>query len=199
MPHAFPRDDRSKAFESTASDLGELSRRCNTGVERDKAGPMKDLVRFEVAEGVATLTLDAPPANTYSYEMMQALDAAVLRARMDDSVHAIVLIGEGDKFFCAGADIAMLNEVTPSFKYYFCLHANETLNRLRANSEAGDRRDQRPLRRRWARSRDGGRFARRQSGQGQARPARSDARRAPPAPAAHSGSRACSVDPRRSS
>ncbi|MHC4820703.1 MAG: enoyl-CoA hydratase/isomerase family protein, partial [Planctomycetota bacterium] len=36
----------------------------------------------------------------------------------------------GDRFFCAGADIAMLDRVTPQFKYYFCLHANETLLRL---------------------------------------------------------------------
>jgi enoyl-CoA hydratase/carnithine racemase len=36
----------------------------------------------------------------------------------------------GEKFFCAGASIQMLNSVTPTFKYYFCLHANETLNRL---------------------------------------------------------------------
>jgi enoyl-CoA hydratase/carnithine racemase len=42
----------------------------------------------------------------------------------------IVITGKGDKFFCAGADIRMLADVTPSFKYYFCLHANETLLRL---------------------------------------------------------------------
>ena len=36
----------------------------------------------------------------------------------------------GDKFFSAGADIEMLNRVSPQFKYNFCLHANETLNRL---------------------------------------------------------------------
>src|SRR5262249_37939137 len=35
-----------------------------------------------------------------------------------------------EKFFCAGADIAMLNRAAPAYKYYFCLHANETLNRL---------------------------------------------------------------------
>src|SRR6266567_3754053 len=87
-------------------------------------------VAFSVDGGVATLTLRDPPANTYSYEMMQALDAAILRARMDDSVHVIVLRGDGEKFFCAGADIKMLNEAQPSFKYYFCLHANETLLRL---------------------------------------------------------------------
>ncbi|MBI4737314.1 MAG: enoyl-CoA hydratase/isomerase family protein, partial [candidate division NC10 bacterium] len=38
--------------------------------------------------------------------------------------------GKGEKFFSAGANIKMLSEVTPQFKYYFCLHANETLNRL---------------------------------------------------------------------
>src|SRR6185437_1683107 len=79
---------------------------------------------------VAVFTLNNPPANSYSYEMMRALDAAILDARMDESVHVIVIRGAGEKFFCAGADIAMLDDVTPSFKYAFCLHANETLNRL---------------------------------------------------------------------
>ena len=32
--------------------------------------------------------------------------------------------------FIAGADINMLKTADPTFKYYFCLHANETLNRL---------------------------------------------------------------------
>jgi enoyl-CoA hydratase len=88
------------------------------------------LVSYEVSEGVAVLTLTDPPANTYSYDMMRRLDALVLDARMDDGVHVIVLRGAGEKFFCAGADIRMLSSVTPRFKYYFCLHANETLNRL---------------------------------------------------------------------
>jgi enoyl-CoA hydratase/carnithine racemase len=81
-------------------------------------------------DGIATITLNDPPANTYSYEMMQSLDAALLEARMDDGVHVILLRGAGEKFFCAGANIKMLGAVTPRFKYYFCLHANETLNRL---------------------------------------------------------------------
>ena len=82
------------------------------------------------ADGVLTITLDDPPANTYSYEMMQELDAAVLAARMDAAVHVIVITGAGEKFFCAGANIGMLKDADPNFKYYFCLHANETLNRL---------------------------------------------------------------------
>ena len=87
-------------------------------------------VEYTVANGVAVLTLSDGRANTYSYEMMQELDHAILAARMDDSVQVIVITGAGEKFFCAGADIEMLANVTPSFKYYFCLHANETLSRL---------------------------------------------------------------------
>jgi len=88
------------------------------------------LVEYRTQDGIAILELNAPPANTYSYEMMRQLDDAILQARMDESVAVMVLRGAGEKFFCAGADIGMLNNVTPEFKYYFCLHANETLNRL---------------------------------------------------------------------
>jgi enoyl-CoA hydratase len=88
------------------------------------------LVHFKVSDGVALLTLDDPPANTYTYAMMRQLDEAVLRARMRDDVHVLVITGQGEKFFSAGANIQMLNEVTAGFKYCFCLHANETLQRL---------------------------------------------------------------------
>ena len=87
-------------------------------------------ITTSAADGIAVFELNDPPANTYSYEMMQELDAAILGARMDASVHVIVLRGAGEKFFCAGANIGMLKTADAEFKYYFCLHANETLNRL---------------------------------------------------------------------
>ena len=87
-------------------------------------------VNVVTADGVCVIELNDPPANTYSYEMMREIDAAVLAARMDSSVHVIVIRGAGEKFFCAGANIGMLKDANPDFKYYFCLHANETLNRL---------------------------------------------------------------------
>jgi enoyl-CoA hydratase/carnithine racemase len=90
----------------------------------------KTLVEHRVEDGLAILELNDPPANTYTYEMMRQLDEAILDARMNDDVQVIVLRGKGEKFFSAGANIKMLSEVTPRFKYFFCLHANEALNRL---------------------------------------------------------------------
>ncbi|MSR75710.1 MAG: enoyl-CoA hydratase/isomerase family protein [Planctomycetes bacterium] len=90
----------------------------------------RELVHYEVLGAVARFTLDDAPANGYSHEMMLQLDACVLRARFDDAVQVIVITGAGEKFFCAGANIDGLAAMTQSFKYNFCLHANETLLRL---------------------------------------------------------------------
>jgi len=90
----------------------------------------KTLVHYEVKGKVAVLTLDDAPANTYTHEMLVQLDSAILKARFDTGVEVILLTGQGEKFFCAGADINMLNQADPVWKYYFCLHANETLSRL---------------------------------------------------------------------
>jgi enoyl-CoA hydratase/carnithine racemase len=90
----------------------------------------EQLIGYEVQDGVAVLMMNNPPANTYTHEMMLELDAAIVKARFDENVHVIVLRGAGDKFFSAGADIQMLQTSDPYFKYYFCLHANEALNRL---------------------------------------------------------------------
>lgn len=91
---------------------------------------MGALVNYQTDKGVAVLTLNDPPVNAYSYEMLKELDAAILEARFDNDVHVIVITGHGEKFFSAGANINMLREADATFKYYFCLHANETVSRL---------------------------------------------------------------------
>lgn len=90
----------------------------------------KQLVNYRTDAGVAVIEMCDPPANTYTYEMNRQIDEAILKARMDNDVYVIVLTGAGDKFFSAGANIRMLASVDPTFKYYFCLHANEALLRL---------------------------------------------------------------------
>ncbi len=82
------------------------------------------------APGVFMIELSDPPANTYTHQMFRQMDAAILVARFDDEISVILITGEGEKFFCAGANIKMLEESNPHWKYFFCLHANETLSRL---------------------------------------------------------------------
>jgi len=91
---------------------------------------MGTLVNYMTEKGVAVLTLNDPPVNAYSYEMLKELDQYILEARFDNDVHVIVITGHGEKFFSAGANINMLRESDATFKYYFCLHANETITRL---------------------------------------------------------------------
>lgn len=91
---------------------------------------MGTLVDYATDKGVALMTFNDPPLNAYAYEMFKELDAAVLEARFDDDVHVIAVTGYGDKYFSAGANVNMLKEADESFKYYFCLHASETLLRL---------------------------------------------------------------------
>lgn len=97
-----------------------------TLTDRDTA----TLVTYRTDGHIAIIELTDPPANTYTHEMMRQLDECILRARFDNDVQVILLRGAGNKFFSAGANIKMLNEMDPTFKYYFCLHANETLSRL---------------------------------------------------------------------
>jgi enoyl-CoA hydratase len=94
------------------------------------ANDVRKLIGYGIDGRVAIITLDDPPANTYTYEMNRQLDEAILKARMDGDVDVILLTGAGDKFFCAGANINMLARAHSTFKYYFCLHANETLLRF---------------------------------------------------------------------
>src|SRR3972149_1675296 len=91
---------------------------------------MGKLVDYSTQDGIAILELNAPPANAYGHQMMRDLDDAILEARMDEKVHCLIIRGKGEKFFCGGADIKMLNEKSPHHFYYFSLHANETVRRL---------------------------------------------------------------------
>jgi enoyl-CoA hydratase/carnithine racemase len=66
---------------------------------------VRDEVRYEVVEHVATLTLDAPERmNTISGIMLQQISDLLLRADRDHDVRCIVLTGSG-RAFCAGLDL----------------------------------------------------------------------------------------------
>jgi enoyl-CoA hydratase len=65
-----------------------------------------EVVKYEIADGVATVTLNNPEKrNMLSGQMLTELVDAMKRARDDEEARAVVLTGAGDKAFCAGADL----------------------------------------------------------------------------------------------
>lgn len=68
---------------------------------------MTSLIRFDVADGVARLTLNNPRRlNAVNAEMWQALPALLARVAEDRAIRVLVLAGAGDRAFCAGNDIS---------------------------------------------------------------------------------------------
>ena len=63
-----------------------------------------ELVRYSVSDNIAEIMLDRPPVNALSMELIDALLAALARARDDETVRAVV-IGSLHKVFCAGLDL----------------------------------------------------------------------------------------------
>ncbi len=72
---------------------------------------MPNLVRLDVADRIATVTLDDPAKrNAFSPAMVEALHDAFERVAADDSVRAVIVTGAGSAF-CAGADLGYLREL----------------------------------------------------------------------------------------
>jgi len=69
-------------------------------------------LRLAMRDRVATLTLDRPPVNAVDLATIEEYLAAVTRLAEDPEVRAVVLAGAG-RGFCAGADVAMMRELTP--------------------------------------------------------------------------------------
>jgi enoyl-CoA hydratase len=71
-------------------------------------------IRYEVADGVATVTIDRPKVlNALNQQTLEELTSAFDAARDDQSVRAVILTGAGDKAFVAGADITELAKMDP--------------------------------------------------------------------------------------
>lgn len=68
---------------------------------------MSEIILWQVADGVATLTLNRPDRrNALSSALIEAVRAQLALAKDDPDVRAIVLTGAGERAFCAGGDLA---------------------------------------------------------------------------------------------
>jgi enoyl-CoA hydratase/carnithine racemase len=79
-----------------------------------------EVVKYEVADGVATVTLNNPEKrNMLSGQMLVELVDAMKTARDSEDVRAVVLTGAGDKVFCAGADLGGFGADVPLVAKHF--------------------------------------------------------------------------------
>ncbi len=63
------------------------------------------MIRHRIEGHTAVLTIDNPPANTWTPESLRALEKLVGELCADRGIYAAVLTGAGGKFFSAGADL----------------------------------------------------------------------------------------------
>ena len=66
---------------------------------------MSSLLKVQINGHIATVTIANPPANTWTFESLSELKLLVEKFNNDKSVYALVITGEGEKFFSAGADL----------------------------------------------------------------------------------------------
>ena len=62
-------------------------------------------VLVAIEDGIATVTINNPAANTWDLESLPALEAVVNNLNAMADVRALVITGQGEKFFSAGADL----------------------------------------------------------------------------------------------
>ena len=74
---------------------------------------MAENIRWEVEQGIGTLTIQRPKAlNALNAETMMEIEAVVDQVANDDSIRVVLITGDGEKAFVAGADIAYMANMT---------------------------------------------------------------------------------------
>ncbi|MDX1634551.1 MAG: enoyl-CoA hydratase [Marinobacter sp.] len=66
---------------------------------------MSKMIKVEKRDHIAILTINNPPANTWTKDSLAELTDAITDLNEDTNIFALVVTGEGEKFFSAGADL----------------------------------------------------------------------------------------------
>lgn len=74
-------------------------------------------IKTQKEEGMGILTVDRPPVNAISTEMIQEIGQAFKELEDDDEVHVVIITGGGNYAFIAGADVKEMDEIDPAKGY----------------------------------------------------------------------------------
>ncbi|MDF5688962.1 enoyl-CoA hydratase-related protein, partial [Vibrio parahaemolyticus] len=70
----------------------------------------QEAIQHTITNHVAVVTMNNPPANTWTAESLKVLKSLILTLNNDKQVYALVLTGSGEKFFSAGADLKLFSD-----------------------------------------------------------------------------------------
>jgi len=87
-------------------------------------------IRVEREGAVGIIVLDRPPANSYDYDLLRQLGAAVDELRYDDGVRAVVVSSASERFFSAGADVTAFRDCSPNQRSMICVLAHEVFRKF---------------------------------------------------------------------
>ena len=72
-----------------------------------------DKLKVEIIDHTALITIDNPGANTWDTDSLPALASLIETLNTDKNIFALVITGQGEKFFSAGADLNLFADGDP--------------------------------------------------------------------------------------
>lgn len=92
---------------------------------------MNDVVLCEVKNKIATVTINRPKAlNALNVDVLRALETIMEDIEHNSEIKVVILTGEGEKAFVAGADIAAMQNMNPSEASSFSSYGQRVFNKI---------------------------------------------------------------------
>ena len=91
---------------------------------------MSDLLPLEKRGHVAILTMNNPPANTWTPESLRLLKHIIGELNEDKENYSLIVTSDSEKFFCAGADLNRFNHDDKAQSFEFSLAFGEAFEAL---------------------------------------------------------------------
>ena len=92
---------------------------------------MSNTVLLEVKDGIGYITINRPAAlNALSSEVLTDLNLVLDEVEKHGDIRVVIVSGQGDKAFVAGADIKEMDQMSPIQAFEYMTYANDTFTRL---------------------------------------------------------------------